>query len=196
MDDATKNQVTQLLEAIRHKKSGATDRLIPLVYEELRKLANRQMKAESPGHTLQATALVHEAYLRLLGGPQEVNWESRGHFFGAAVRAMRRILVEHARQRAGKQRGGDRQRVTLEAGAATNELEPMDLLALDEALNDLEQEEPRVNEIVMLRYFAGMTIDQTAKALDVSPRTVDREWAYGRAWLFERISGEKPDEGS
>lgn len=192
LSDPAKSQVTLLLEAISTGEDGAADRLLPMVYDELRKLAQRQMAGEAPGHTLQATALVHEAYLRLVGGLQEVDWDNRRHFFGAAVKAMRRILVERARQRAGPQRGGGRRRVTLESWAATVEPDPLDLLALDEALTELEQEEPRINEIIMLRYFAGLSIDQTARALGLSPRTVDREWAFGKAWLFERILGGGP----
>lgn len=189
LSDPAKSQVTLLLEAITGGESDAADRLLPLVYDELRKLARRQMAGESPGHTLQATALVHEAYLRLVGGLHDVDWDNRRHFFGAAVKAMRRILVERARQRAGPKQGGGRRRVPLESWAATVEPDPLDMLALDEALTELEREEPRINEIVMLRYFAGLSIDQTARALELSPRTVDREWAFGRAWLFERILG-------
>lgn len=189
MDDTAKRQVTMLLEAISSGKKGATDKLLPLVYDELRRIAGKQMAGESPAHTLQSTALVHEAYMRLVGGTQEVSWENRGHFFSAAVRAMRRILVESARRKAGPKRGGDRQRVALDSWTATDDPNTLDLLALDEALNDLERFEPRVNEIVMLRYFAGLSVDQTAEALGIAPRTVDRDWAYGKAWLFKRLSG-------
>lgn len=181
--------MTQLLSAI-HKGDGvAADQLIPLVYEELRKLAQWQMAAERSGQTLQATALVHEAYLRLVEGKDESNWENRKHFLGAAVRAMRRILVERARQKAGPRQGGERSRVPLEAGALTMDSDPLDLLALEEALTELESKEPRVNEIVMLRYFAGLTVEETARSLGISIRTVHREWSYGRAWLFEHIRG-------
>jgi len=189
LSDSAKKQVTLLLEAIVADKKGATDKLLPLVYEELRRLAHGQMSAESPGQTLQATALVHEAYMRLVGGAQDVSWENRGHFFSAAVRAMRRILVERARLKSGPKRGGDHRRVPLASWIATEEPHPLDLLALDEAMNELELHEPRVNEIVMLRYFAGLSIDETSEALCVSPRTVDRDWAFGKAWLFNRITG-------
>ena len=192
MDDSAKKEITLLLEAIGAGKKGATDKLLPLVYEELRRLAHSQMAGESKGHTLQATALVHEAYMRLVGGAQEVSWENRRHFFSAAVRAMRRILVERARRKAGPKSGGDHRRVPLESWVATEEPHPLDLLALDEALSELERSEPRVNEIVMLRYFAGLSIDQTAEALDIAPRTVDRDWAFGKAWLYNRITGENP----
>ena len=195
MSKREKNQVTQLLSAIQKGDGVAADQLIPLVYEELRKLAQWQMSAEHPGQTLQATALVHEAYLRLMEGQNEANWENRKHFFGAAVRAMRRILVERARQKAGPKHGGGRHRVTLDAGAATLDSDPLDLLALDEALTELERKEPRVNEIVMLRYFAGLSVEETARSLGISIRTVHREWSYGRAWLFEHIQGKEPREG-
>lgn len=195
MSDSVKSQVTLLLEAISSGEGGATDRLLPLVYEELRKLAHKQMARESPGQTLQATSLVHEAYLRLVGSLTEVKWENQRHFFGAAVKAMRRILVERARQKVGPKRGGCRRRVPLESWTATVEPDPLDMLALNEALTELEREEPRVNEIIMLRYFAGLSIDQTARALGLSTRTVNREWTFGRAWLFDRILGKDRDKG-
>lgn len=189
LSDREKDQVTQLLSAIRKGDGVAADQLVPLVYTELRKLAKWQMAAEPAGHTLQATALVHEAYLRLVEGKDETNWENRRHFFGAAVRAMRRILVDHARKKAGPRKGGGRHRVPLEAGAISLDSDPLVLLALDEALTKLEREQPRVNEIVMLRFFAGLSVDETARNLDISPSTVDREWSYGRAWLFKHIQG-------
>jgi RNA polymerase sigma factor (TIGR02999 family) len=192
LSDTAKNKVTQLLSAISEGDGMAADQLLPLVYDELRKLAHWQMANEPPGQTLQATALVHEAYLRLVESPDEANWENRKHFLGAAVRAMRRILVERARQKAGPRRGGRRHRVTLDAGAIFMDSDPLDLIALDEALIELERQEPRVNEIVLLRYFAGLSIEDTARSLDISPRTVKREWSYGKAWLFERIHGKKP----
>ncbi|MHC4945672.1 MAG: sigma-70 family RNA polymerase sigma factor [Planctomycetota bacterium] len=184
--------MTQLLSAIRKGDVRAADQLVPMVYAELRKIAKWQMAAEPEGQTLQATALVHEAYLRLVEGKDEKNWENRRHFFGAAVRAMRRILVERARQKAGPKKGGGRHRVPLEAGAITMDSDPLDLLALDEAMTALEREEPRVNEIVMLRFFAGLSVDETARTLDISPSTVDREWSFGRAWLFNHIQGKGP----
>jgi RNA polymerase sigma factor (TIGR02999 family) len=188
------NEITQLLNAVRRGDGMAADRLVPLVYEELRKLARWQMAGEHPGQTLEATALVHEAYLRLVEGKDESNWENRRHFFGAAVRAMRRILVERARQRAGPKHGGGRRRVPLEVGAVDEDSDPLDMLALDEALTELERKEPRVNEVVMLRYFAGLSVDETARSLGISPRTVNREWSYGRAWLFDHIQGKGPRE--
>ena len=189
MSRREKDQVTQILSAIRKGDGLAANQLVPLVYEELRKLAKWHMAAEPTGQTLQATALVHEAYLRLVEGEEEVNWENRRHFLGAAVRAMRRILVERARQKGGPKQGGGRHRVPLEAGAITLDSDPLDFLALDEALIELERVEPRVNEIVMLRFFAGLSVDETARSLDISPSTVDREWSYGRAWLFKHIQG-------
>jgi RNA polymerase sigma factor (TIGR02999 family) len=189
LSDREKNQVTRLLSAIRDGDGMAADQLIPLVYEELRKLAQWQMAAERPGQTLQATALVHEAYLRLVEGQDEKNWDNRRHFFGAAVRAMRRVLVERARQKAGPQRGGGRNRVTLKVGVVHLDSDPLDLLALDEALTELEKKEPRVHEVVMLRFFAGLSVDEAARSLDLSPRTVKSDWNYGRAWLFDFIQG-------
>jgi len=186
--------VTQLLNAVSGGDKRASDQLLTLVYEELRTLAHQQLGSEFH-KSLQTTELVHEAYLRLLGGPGTVNWENRKYFFGAAVRAMRRILVERARRRAGKKRGGDRRRIPLSSWVAAVEPDPSDLLALDEALEKLEEHEPQVNEIVMLRYFAGLSIDQTAEALGISPRTVDREWAYGRAWLYDHFIGKTTPDG-
>jgi len=193
LSDHVKSQVTQLLEAVGGGDKNASDQLLTVVYEELRKLAHRQLASEL-SNSLQTTALVHEAYLRLLGGPKAVKWENRRYFFGAAVRAMRRILVDRARRRAGQKRGGGFRRIPLESWVATVEPDPADLLALDEALEKLEGHEPQVNEIVMLRYFAGLSIDQTADALGISPRTVDREWAYGRAWLYDHILGKTPPD--
>lgn len=183
--------MTQLLAAISCGDKDASDQLLTLVYEELRKLAHKQLASE-PSKSLQTTALVHETYLRLLGGPHEVKMENRRYFFGAAVQAMRRILVERARRRAGPRRGGGLRSIPLESWVAAVEPDPEDLLALDEALKELEAHEPRVSEIVLLRYFAGLSIDQTASALNISPRTVDREWAYGRAWLYDHILGKEP----
>jgi RNA polymerase sigma factor (TIGR02999 family) len=177
------SQVTHILSAIEQGDPKASEQLLPLVYEELRRLAAQRMLQEKPDHTLQATALVHEAYLRLVDVEKAQHWKSRGHFFGAAAEAMRRILVENARRRGRIKRGGEQKRqpfVPEEILAA----EPAhDLLALDEALNQLEKQDPQAAELVKLRYFAGLTIPQAAEALEVSPRKADFLWSFARAWL-------------
>jgi RNA polymerase sigma factor (TIGR02999 family) len=183
------SEVTQLLNAIGRGDPQASAELLPIVYDELRKLAAQRLAQEKPGQTLQATALVHEAYLRLLGtNGADPPWNSRGHFFGAAAEAMRRILVESARRKQRVRHGGELHRVDfdeqLQVGDSTN----VDLLALDELLKQLAAEEPEVDEVVKLRYFAGLTIEETAQALQLSVRTVNRHWAYARAWLYERMS--------
>ena len=176
-------QVTQLLEPAGSGDSRASEELLPVVYDELRRLARSQLKNEPVGQTLQATALVHEAYMRLVGD-SEVRWENRAHFFGAAARAMRRILVDRARHRGRQKRGGDRERVELGEHAADSPAGTgTDLVALDAALARLEAEDPRKAEVVMLRYFAGLSIEETASALSLSPATVKNEWAFARAWL-------------
>lgn len=183
------SEVTQLLMAIGRGDQQATSELLPLVYEELRKLAAQRLAQEKPGQTLQATALVHEAYLRLLGpAGADQPWNSRGHFFGAAAEAMRRILVDNARRKGRAKHGGGLQRVELDGQASL--LEPSDdqLLALDDALTRLAQEEPEAAKVVTLRFFGGMTIEEVALALDLSVRTVNRHWAYARAWLFQQLS--------
>ncbi len=173
--------------------SGGTDRLFDAVYEQLRGLAHRQMTHERPGRSLQTTALVHEAYLRL-SQSGDVTWNSPGHFFGAAAEAMRRILIERARKRLTLKRGGDRVRVSLdesvadEIGADT-EAAAVGMLALDEALEALERTDARLAEVVKLRYFAGLSVEETASALGRSPRSVKRDWSFARAWLARRIQG-------
>ncbi|MCB9847591.1 MAG: sigma-70 family RNA polymerase sigma factor [Phycisphaeraceae bacterium] len=164
------------------------------LYNELRALAARHMVNEPGGHTLQATALVHEAYLRLNKNPDS-RWDSPGHFYAAAATAMRRILIERARRYAGPKRGGGRKRLMLEACDLTFDADPNDILALDEALNDLEVQDPRTHAVVMLRFFAGMSVEETARLLDCSPRTIKREWSFARAWLHRAIHGDEPDSG-
>ncbi|MEN6423876.1 MAG: sigma-70 family RNA polymerase sigma factor [Phycisphaerales bacterium] len=181
------SDVTEILKAIEHGNAGAADELLPLVYEELRLLAAQKLSHESPGQTLQATALVHEAYLRLVGAEAQT-WDSRGHFFAAAAEAMRRILVENARRKRSEKRGGRLQRVDLDEQAIPFENSPDDLLALDEALEALAREDPTTAQIVKLRYFAGLSLAQVAKATGVSERTAARFWAYGRAWLLRAIT--------
>jgi RNA polymerase sigma factor (TIGR02999 family) len=177
--------VTQLLEAAHRGDPRAAAELLPLVYEELRKLAAAQMSHEKPGHTLDATALVHEAYLRLVG---DQRFDGRGHFFAAAAEAMRRILVENARRRNADKRGGGRARVDLPEHLPAARADS-DVLAVDEALDLLAAEEPQVAELVKLHFFAGLTIDAAAAALGVSPRTAYRDWQFARAWLFRRLGG-------
>jgi len=182
-------QVTRILNAMGDGDEQCAEHLLPLLYDELRELAGRQMAHESPGHTLQPTALVHEAYLRLVGQP-DLEWNSRGHFFGAAAQAMRRILVDHARKRASLKRGGGRQAEPFShAPDPITNTDPIDMLALDEALSRLEQEDRRLNEIVMLRYFAGLTVEQVGCALNLSPATVKRDWIYAKARLYREMVG-------
>ena len=179
--------VTRILNALEHGHAGAADELLPLVYQELRVLAAQKLSKEPPGQTLQATALVHEAYIRLVGDDPQ-NWNGRGHFFAAAAEAMRRILVEGARRKKSAKRGGDRRRVDLEDWDITVHSSPDDLLALDEALTTLAEEDPVTADLVKLRYFAGLSLEQVAEILEISPRTAARYWAYGRVWLLREIT--------
>jgi RNA polymerase sigma factor (TIGR02999 family) len=175
--------VTRLLEAAEAGDPAAAGQLLPLVYDELRKLAAARIAAEKPGQTLQATALVHEAYLRLVGGGAARPWNGRGHFFGAAAEAMRRILVERARGAAREKRGGDWRRVDFEELDAATSVTPDQLVALDDALDRLTALDRLAGELVKLRYFTGLGLDQAAAALGVSTATAYRHWAYARAWL-------------
>jgi RNA polymerase sigma factor (TIGR02999 family) len=182
------SDVTRILNAIEQGDAGATEKLLPLVYEELRLLAAQKMSQELPGQTLQATALVHEAYIRLVEGADQ-NWNSRGHFFKAAAEAMRRILVESARRKQRLKRGGKRERLALdETSITTDEADNIDLLALDEALAKLEADDPEKANIVKLRYFAGLTTNQAAEILKISIATANRHWSYARSWLFQEMS--------
>lgn len=181
------SDVTRILSAIEHGDANASDELLPLVYEELRNLAAQKLAHEKPGQTLQATALVHEVFLRLVGGDQDRNWNSRGHFFGAAAAAMRRILINRARDKKREKRGGDRQRVDLENVQVALDTPSEDLLALDEALQQLEDDDPTSAELVKLRFFGGLTLGEAARSLDLPRRTADRQWAFARAWLFKRL---------
>jgi RNA polymerase sigma factor (TIGR02999 family) len=181
--------ITQILSRLEAGDAHAADQLLPLVYEELRKLAAARLVREAPGQTLSATALVHEAYLRLLGsnGRPGPEWSGRGHFFAAAAEAMRRLLVEQARRKQRLRHGGGRGRVDLDSQALVSPEGDDSLIALDEALDRLAAEDPVVAEVVKLRYFAGLTIDETATALGISARTVNRHWTYARAWLYEAV---------
>jgi RNA polymerase sigma factor (TIGR02999 family) len=182
------DEVTQLLNAIEQGDPQAAAQLLPLVYDELRRLAARKLAQERPGQTLQATALVHEAYLRLVGSSPEQPWHNRGHFCAAAAEAMRRILVENARRKASLKRGGTKQRVPFDHVEAIAEESPEQLLALDEALTELEQHDAQAARLVKLRYFAGLSHQQAAEALDITRRAADRLWALARAWLRQRLS--------
>lgn len=180
------NQVTRLLVAATAGDRQAASELLPLLYAELRNLAAARMASEGDGHTLQATALVHEAYLRLVGTDDAQVWDGRGHFFAAAAEAMRRILVDNARRKNRLKRGGDRQRVELaDVPAAQQPRE--DLLALDAALNKLKNVDATAAELVQLRYFAGLTMPQAAEFLNISQRTAERVWSYARAWLRQEM---------
>ncbi|NQV31642.1 MAG: sigma-70 family RNA polymerase sigma factor [Phycisphaeraceae bacterium] len=181
------NAVTRILSAIEQGETQATDELLPVVYEELRCLAAQKLSKESPGHTLQATALVHEAYLRLLG-PEVQTWHSRGHFFGAAAEAMRRILVDNARRKQRLKRGGDRKRMELFDAELAVEGLPDDLIVLDEALSKLAEMDSAKAELVKLRYFAGLTVEQAAQALGISESTAKAHWRFARAWLYRQMS--------
>jgi RNA polymerase sigma factor (TIGR02999 family) len=181
------NDLTPILFAIEHGDPHAAAQLLPLVYDELRKLAAQKLAQETPGQTLQATALVHEAYLRLVDGQQAQPWNSRGHFFAAAAEAMRRILVEYARRKHCIKRGGDRQRLDLEQVSAVSDTPSEDLVALDEALDLLAAEDGQKAELVKLRFFAGLSVEEAARCLSISRATADRYWAYARAWLYDRL---------
>ena len=182
------SDVTRILNAIERGDAKAADKLLPLVYEELRLLAAQKMSQERPGQTLQATALVHEAYIRLVGEEAQ-NWKSRGHFFTAAAEAMRRILVDNARRKKSLKHGRDHQRINLDNAAIEYDdgLSVDDLIELDEALSRLAENDAIKSEVVKLRYFAGLSIEQTAEILKISPTTAKRHWAYARAWLLREI---------
>jgi RNA polymerase sigma factor (TIGR02999 family) len=183
------NNVTRILNAAAHGDQQAAGELLPLVYDELRRLAAQRVSAERPDQTLQATALVHEAYLRLVDVDDPQQWNGRGHFFAAAAEAMRRILVESARRRKQLKRGGDMHRESLDALEIAAPAEaPDDLLELDAALERLTAEDPQSAQLVKLRYFAGLTIPQAAEILDISPRSADSIWSFARAWLRREMS--------
>jgi RNA polymerase sigma factor (TIGR02999 family) len=181
-------EVTRILTAIDEGDPMAAEQLLPLVYGELRRLAAEKLDREASGQTLEATALVHEAYLRLVGPDNSRRWKDRGHFFAAAAQAMRRILVDNARRKRARKRGAGLQRQPLDAVAAP-EIE-LEVVALDEALRKLAEADPIKARLVELRYFAGLTSEQAAKVLDISPSTADRHWAYARAWLRNEVRGQ------
>jgi RNA polymerase sigma factor (TIGR02999 family) len=192
------SEVTHILSAIEQGDPHAAEQLLPLVYEELRQLAAHKMAQETPGQTLQATALVHEAYLRLVASgsaaiPAEQHWKSRGHFFGAAAEAMRRILIDRAREKMAQKRGGDWKRIPFEEVDPPGGTPPRELLALDEALEQLTGLDPTAGQLVKLRYFTGLSVEEAAATLGVAVATAYRHWAFARAWLHMQISGKSAD---
>jgi len=184
------SDVTQILAAAQNGDPTAADQLLPLVYDELRKLATQRMANEAAGHTLQPTALVHEAWLRLTGDENK-KWDGRAHFFGAAAEAMRRILIDRARKRHALRNGGNQQRVDLPELELVSPAEDDQLLAINEALDKLAVEHPEEAKLVKLRYFVGLTIEEAAEALDIAPRTAKYYWTHARAWLFREIELKK-----
>ena len=183
------SDVTRILSAIEDGDPHAAEQLLPLVYEELRQLAAQKLAQEKPGQTLQATALVHEAYLRLVGGDQTQHWNGRGHFFAAAAEAMRHILVDSARRKRSRKRGGDRDRVALGDANLADTENAEEVLAVNEALAGLAATDAQAAELVKLRYFAGLTIPQAAAQLGIAPRTADAWWSYARAWFQAALQG-------
>ena len=185
------NDVTRILSAIEQGDSKAAAALLPLVYDELRKLADRRLAQEKPGQTLQATALVHEAYLRLVGEPDTRRWAGRGHFFAAAAEAMRRVLVEAARRKRRIKRGGDWRRIDLEEACPIIPPPHVDLIALDEALSRLAARDPMRADLVKLRFFAGLTMPEAAAALNISLATAERYWTFAKSWLYAELADDE-----
>lgn len=190
MDD-----VATLLSAIDRGDPGAAERLLPLVYDDLRRLAARELSRERPGQTLQSTALVHEAYLRLVAPDARAHWDSRGHFFAAAAEAMRRILVERARRKKRLKHGGGRTRIEIDPACSLTEGPEEDLVALDEALDKLAAEDPGKAELVKLRFFAGLTMPEIARVMNISLATAERHWVYARTWLYAELSDHQNNPG-
>jgi RNA polymerase sigma factor (TIGR02999 family) len=187
------NDVTRILSAAEHGDARAAEDLMPLVYDKLKRLAAQRLAQEEPGQSLQATALVHEAYLRLVGS-QDPGWNGRGHFFAAAAEAMRRILVETARRKKRYKHGGERRRLSLEAAESLVRAPSEELLALDEALTRLAAHDPIKAEVVKLRFFAGLTMPEIARSLNISLATAERHWAYARLWLYAELTDEEQQE--
>lgn len=180
------NDVMRILENIESGDARAADDLLPLVYEQLRRIAQQHMAQERGDHTLQATALVHEAYLRLVG-PRRIPWKNKAHFYAAAAEAMRRILLDHAKARGRKKRGGGRRRIPLSVADVAESWNLEETLSLDDALRRLVDRDPGIGEVVRLRFFAGLSIEETAEALEVSKATVKRRWEFGRTWLYREL---------
>lgn len=193
MPSISPQEVTQLLADWGRGDKSAFDKLFPLVHEELRRIAQRQMSHERPGHTLQATALVNEAYLKLAGN-EGFEWRDRAHFYAVCAQVMRHVLIDHARAHARDKRGGGAVQVSLNDAIALSEQRAEELVALDEALRSLEHRDPQKGRIVEMRYFGGLSIEETAEVLDISPRTVRREWRRSKAWLYRMISEGVADE--
>jgi RNA polymerase sigma factor (TIGR02999 family) len=191
--DASAATVTRLLSAAAAGQPQAARELLPLVYRSLHALAERQMHAERPGHTLQATALVHEAYVRLVEG-QGINWDSRAHFYAAAAEAMRRILIEHARRVGAKKRGGGWQRAIASVADLADEQSVAHAVDLDAAIEALRSHDARAASVTQLRFYAGLSVDETASALNIAPSTVDRDWRYARAWLLRYLQAREDEE--
>jgi RNA polymerase sigma factor (TIGR02999 family) len=187
------NDVTRILSAVEQGDPHAAEHLLPLVYAELRKLAAQKMAQEAPGQTLQATGLVHDAYVRLVDVEKARHWNSRGHFFAAAAEAMRRLLIDRAREKRTSKRGGDRQRVPLDEVDPPAGTPPEDLLALDEALTQLTAIDPTAGQLVKLRYFAGLSVEEAAATLGVAPATAYRHWTFARAWLHRQVAARRTD---
>jgi RNA polymerase sigma factor (TIGR02999 family) len=188
MEETSPKEITQLLLSWSDGDEAALERLAPLVHAELYRLAKHYMSQEKPGHTLQATALVNEAYLRLIDW-KNVRWQNRAHFFGVSAQLMRRILVDYARSRNYQKRGGGAVKVSLEEAAIISSQQPADFVALDDALNELAEMDPRKSRIVELRFFGGLNVEETAEVLKISPRTVIREWSLAQAWLYRELGG-------
>jgi RNA polymerase sigma-70 factor (ECF subfamily) len=193
MPTPASHEITRLLLAWQEGDQAALDRLIPLVHAELYRRAKRYMGRERRGHTLQTTALIHEVYLRLVDA-QQVRWQNRAHFFAIAARLMRRILVDHARERRYQKRGGEARRVTLDEGLVVSPERDYDLVALDDALSALGEVDLRKSRVVELRFFGGLSVEETAEALEVSPETVRRDWRLARSWLLRRLSESVADD--
>jgi RNA polymerase sigma factor (TIGR02999 family) len=193
--DGGMSDVTRILQSIENGDPDAADELLPLVYDELRKLAAAKMAREKPGQTLSATALVHEAYVRLVDAEQVEPWNSRGHFFAAAAEAMRRILLNRARDKKRQKRGGDRQRIDFDQIEIALDTSAEQLIALDEVLDQLAEQDNMACQLVKLRFFAGLSLREAAQSLGMAQRTAERQWAYARAWLYDRLRRDEEPHG-